>query len=279
MPHSKANIQINSVPTTSDTTILATAVQLDIATADKARNLTVVNDIVSRLPGNTDLVVLPEMFPTGFITDKHLAYNLAEPTDGQIVTTIRELALHHHTAIVAPIIAIGADNLLYNRCYFIDDSGEIRAYYDKRHLFSIGAETGTFTPGGQAMPVVNYRGFNIALAICYDLRFPTWLRNSGLRYDILAVVANWPDSRAYAWQQLLIARAIENQAYVIGCNRSGSDDWGTYSGTSSILSPKGIPISKSYDNIVSATLNLDELKSFRQKFPVYLDADCFEIQL
>ncbi|MFG6390479.1 nitrilase-related carbon-nitrogen hydrolase, partial [Muribaculum sp.] len=160
---------------------------------------------------------------------------------------------------------------------FITPSGE-ETFYAKRHRFTMSGEDSVYTRGSSAMPVVAFRGWNVAFAVCFDLRFPVWLRNRGKAYDLLIVMANWPDSRAYAWQQLLIARAIENQAYVIGCNRSGSDKFGVYSGTSHIIEPKGHTIETIVTPVaVEAQLSMESLVGFRNKFPVYLEGDNFEL--
>lgn len=273
MRPTKENIPTDSAPTT----IRVAAIGLDIVAGDPDANLRNTAEKLKELTGKTDVAVLPEMFTTGFNTDEVSARELAHPADGKLIQSICALAKEYGIALIAPVVVNDAGRL-YNRCHFIDDHGVIISHYDKRHLFSIGAETGTFTPGDAPIPIVNYKGFNIAMAICYDLRFPVWLRNTPMRYDVLTVTACWPDVRAMAWKALLIARAIENQAYVVGCNRTGRDKWGEYSGTSMIVSPKGLSIGETVGDIVSADLNLDELHRFRKRFPVYLDADKYYIK-
>ena len=146
-----------------------------------------------------------------------------------------------------------------------------------RDSFSISGEDAVYTRGDRPRPVFRFRGWNISMAVCFDLRFPAWLRNNSTNpYDLLIIMSNWPDSRARAWQQLIIARAIENQAYVAGCNCKGADDYGAYSGTSLIIDPKGVDINEPFNDLITtATLSLNSLHTFRSKFPVLEEGDRF----
>lgn len=254
----------------------ASALQHDIVWGDPASNLKAVDKELSALPGDVDIIVLPEMFSTGFLCDKDAACRLAEPMDGTTMEMVRKWSRQNDAAICGSFIARDNDRI-FNRAFFITPSGE-ETFYDKHHLFTMSGEDSVYTRGSSAMPVVTFRGWNVAFAVCFDLRFPVWLRNRGKAYDLLIVMANWPDSRAYAWEQLLIARAIENQAYVIGCNRSGSDKFGVYSGTSHIIEPKGRNIETDVTPVaVEAQLSMESLVGFRNKFPVYLEGDNFEL--
>lgn len=252
------------------------ALQMNIEWGAVNANLTQAEDMISLLPSGTDVVVLPEMFTTGFILDRAEALSVAETDQGTTMARVAAWSHTFNTAICGSFIAREADRL-YNRAFFIDPSGDC-TFYDKRHLFIPSGEHSTYTSGTTRMPVIRYRGWNIAMAICYDLRFPVWLRSDHGNYDLLLVMANWPDSRIFAWDILLAARAIENQAYVAGCNRSGIDDYGVYSGHSAVIDPKGHQIGiKPVPNIVTATLSKTELTEFRRKFPVYLHGDNYTI--
>lgn len=262
------------------------ALQLDIAWTDVEQNLVNAERAIAALPQGCDVVVVPEMFTTGFIVDKPTACAVGEPNDGRTVREIERWAKTYNTAICGSFIATDRDGL-YNRAFFIEPSGD-KVFYDKRHLFSMSGENQVYVSGENRVPVFRFRGWNIAMAVCFDLRFPVWMRNIGTSYDLLIVMANWPDSRAYPWGVLLAARAIENQAYVVGCNRTGADDYGKYSGTSAIFDPKGKllagSVEKSTDDkaqdrtFVMADLSKAAQEQFREKFPVYKCMDTFEIR-
>ena len=250
----------------------------DIAWADIAENLMNVSHLLDRVDRDTDIVVLPEMFSTGFITEPTLLCSIDAATTRHTIETIHHWAAKHRMAISGTIVA-AARLSYYNRAFFIEPSGD-ETYYDKRHLFSVGGEARTFTPGQHHCPIIRYRGANIMMSVCYDVRFPVWNRNTDYKYDILLIPANWPDARIFAWRQLLIARAIENQAYVMGCNRTGRDDFGTYSdGHTFALNDWGDNINQPCPKtgIIYATVELDKLRRHREKFPIYRDADTFRL--
>lgn len=254
------------------------AVSLDIQYARPAENLARALDAIAHLPEDTDIIVLPELFTTAFIADKATLELYAEPNDGPTLTAIRSLARRRDCLISGSFAAV-EDGNFYNRGFIITPDGETQ-YYDKRHLFSVSAEAKVFTAGRAVMPVVNFRGWNISMIICYDLRFPVWSRNVNHRYDMLLVPANWPVSRGYAWTHLLIARAIENQAVVVGANRSGCDDYGDYDGLSQIFDALGMPVGHNADgDEVLATVSLDDLATARRRLPAHFDADDFTIPL
>lgn len=255
--------------------ILKVAVlQLDIASGDKTRNISEASRLIESLPEGYDIAVLPEMFTTGFICDPSQSALLAESVDGATMTAMRSLSARHKIAICGSFIARDGD-AVYNRAFFVEPSGDTY-FYDKHHLFSFSGEDIAYRRGASHMPVFRFRGWNIAMAVCFDLRFPAWLRNHDGAYDLLIIMANWPDSRAYPWKQLLIARAIENQSYVIGCNRSGTDIYGEYAGISIIIDAKGkILGEKPGEPVISADLSKESLDSFRTKFPVLPEADRF----
>lgn len=257
------------------------AVELDVVRADKKANLQAAAEAIGSLGEEIDVAVLPEMFSTGYLLDAALARQLAEPSDGPTVEWAARLAARCNCAVSGTFIALDYDGRLFNRAFFTEPSGET-AYYDKHHLFAPGGEDRVYTPGRTLSPIVRFRGWNIAMAVCYDLRFPAWLRNVGGGYDLMLVAANWPDAREYAWRQLLIARAIENQAYVVGCNRAGSDDFGAYSGSSLIADPKGMPVASEAHTpngtrYVAAALAHSAVDDLRRRLPALLHADRFTI--
>ena len=255
----------------------ASALQHDIVWGDPASNLKAVDKELSALPGDVDIIVLPEMFSTGFLCDKDAACRLAEPMDGTTMEMVRKWSRQYDAAICGSFIARDNDRI-FNRAFFITPSGE-ETFYDKHHLFTMSGEDSVYTRGSSAMPVVTFRGWNVAFAVCFDLRFPVWLRNRGKAYDLLIVMANWPDSRSYAWSHLLIARAIENQAVVVGADRSGTDDYGCYDGLSEVYDFMGKPVGVLSDSgIIYATLLKDKLEQYRRRFPFYKDADNYRFE-
>lgn len=255
------------------------ALSLDIQYASPEKNLAAALEMIDELPSDTDIAVLPELFNTSFIADKELLAKLAEPNDGPSLSALREVSAKRNI-LISGSFAARENGRFYNRGFIILPDGESR-YYDKRHLFSVSCEAEIFTQGKAVMPVVEFKGWNISMMICYDLRFPVWSRNVKHRYDMLLVPANWPISRGYAWTHLLIARAIENQAVVVGANRGGSDDYGTYDGLSQIFDALGMPIGHKIDNdtIVTATADPADLTLARRKLPAHFDADDFIIPL
>ena len=219
------------------------------------------------------LVVLPEMFATGFVLDPR---RVAEPMDGRIVTWMREYACRTGRALTGSAI-IRDDGRYFNRQLFVRPTGEVTAY-DKRHLFSIGGEGGLFSAGTERV-VVEYGGLRLLLLVCYDLRFPVWSRCRN-DYDAIVYSASWPESRREVWRTLLRARAIENQAYVLGVNRTGDDPRLHYSGDSAVIGCKGETLAEAGEGqrLLTARLDMDELRRFREKFPAWRDADDFDLK-
>ena len=261
-------------------TFTAVALPLDIVWADREANLRALGDALDRIPAGVDLVVLPELFTTGFINDPALLTSLPETNNGETMEAVRRLAARHNCALAGSFLAKTAHQV-FNRGFFIEPSGD-ETFYDKRHLFSLSSEAKVYTPGTRPMPVVRFRGWNIAMIVCYDLRFPVWCRNKEQEYDALIVPANWASARGYAWRQLLIARAIENQAYVVGANRGGSDDYGDYSGMTYIFDSMGQPVGQPLtgtDGAVIATFSRENIDEWRRRFPAAKDADRFDLPL
>ncbi len=254
------------------------AIPLDINWGNKARNLNAVEKILGKLPFGLDLVVLPETFTTAYIQDPTLLEEIAETNSGRTIDTIHRWSTRYGFAICGSFIATDGVSNYYNRAFFIEPSGD-EYYYDKRHLFTISGEGRLYTRGDRESPIIRFRGWNIKLAVCYDLRFPVWCRKRENEYDILIFPANWAHSRAYAFRHLLIARAIENQAFVIGCNRSGTDDYGSYPATDSdIFNNWGDSIGRMDENeILFAEFDYDKFNTDREKFPAYRDNDDFRL--
>lgn len=245
-----------------------TILQRDIEWGNPTLNTARADEAISRNAG-ADLYVLPEMFSTGFCTSPE---GIAESNDSESLRWMKRKAAEMNAAI-AGSIAVEEDDRYYNRFYFVKPDGEV-AYYDKKHLFTYGGEHRRFT-AGQERVVVAWRGVRILLEVCYDLRFPIWARNRG-DYDMILYVASWPTPRVAAWSALLVARAIENQCYVAGVNRVGSDPACDYCGGSVIIDPYGQAMASCPDNTeceATAEIDMAALEAFREKFPVLHDAD------
>lgn len=258
-----------------DIVLRVSLVQFDIVWENKQANLDYVEAKVKGLAGHTDLVVLPEMFSTGFTMNSH---NLAEAVDGQTISNLKQWAASYDVAICGSYIAKDGDKY-YNRGFFITPQNEY--YYDKRHLFRMGSEPQSFSAGEKRL-IVEHKGFNVCLLICYDLRFPVWARSVENEYDLLIYTANWPASRSKVWNALLTARALENMTYVCGVNRIGTDGNGLmHSGESKIIDARGdevLTIGQNIEQANTVTISKTDLDHFRTKFPVWRDADKFEIK-
>ena len=255
-----------------------TAIQSDLYWEDVAQNLAMFAKKITAISEQTDLIILPEMFNTGFSMNSAA---LAETIDGVSVCWMIAQAKKSNAVIVASLI-VEDNRKFYNRLIWAQPDGEIKSY-DKRHLFRMANEHHHFDAGTERI-IITYKGWKICPLVCYDLRFPVWSRNtSENQYDLLIYIANWPAVRKAPWSKLLEARAIENQCYVVGVNRVGEDGKGfAYSGNSAIINPKGDPISAIPDgenHSVTLPLSLAELNDFRKIFPVGMDADGFCITL
>ena len=250
-------------------------VQTDIAWENKQENLRMLREKLHALRGTTEIVDLPEMFSTGFTMKSR---ELAEPVSGITVRILKELAADFQLALCGSFICSERSNY-YNRAFFITPEGE-EFYYDKRHLFRMGNEAEDFSAGNNKL-IISYRGWNICLLVCYDLRFPVWSRNVNNEYDLLIYMASWPQARRLAWDTLLCARALENMCYVCGVNRIGVDgNKLIYNGGSVVFSAKGEVLASVPDGeegIETVSLSLISLQQLRDKFPVWKDADAFRL--
>lgn len=248
----------------------------EIAWGNKPYNFDTVARALEKVHPDTDLVVLPEMFSTGFVThDKESVRALAERNSGETVDFLMNLASRYNKALAGSFVA-DTGGSLFNRAFFIEPDGEC-TFADKRHLFRMGGEDKVFSQGYERMRV-RFRSWNIAMVICYDLRFPVWCRNVDNDYDLLIAVANWPKARVDTWNTLLKARAMENLAYVVGVNCKGTDLSGyEYDGASAAFDFKGKDISMRHElsPFIYASLSLEKLQAFRAKFPAWQDADSF----
>jgi predicted amidohydrolase len=250
-------------------------IQADLAWQAPATNRRALARHFRGLIGHTDLIVLPEMFTTGFSMD---AEGLAETMDGETVGWLREEAAAVGCAITGSVIV--RDGHRYcNRLLFAKPDGTI-LHYDKRHLFRMGNEQAHYTAGRHRL-IVEWKGWRLCPLVCYDLRFPVWSRNRG-DYDVLLYVANWPAKRRVAWSSLLRARAIENLCYAVGVNRVGKDgNEVLYAGDSTAFDPEGCSLGGDHggDFVETVVLDREALQKWRDKFPAHLDADDFDLKM
>ncbi len=249
-----------------------TLIQHNIVWEDKEANLHQLEEKIKAITGPKHVVVLPEMFSTGFsmATDA-----LAEPMDGPSVQWMARAASTYRCILTGSLI-ITEEGRCYNRMLWVQPDGQI-GHYDKRHLFAYAQEDKSFTPGSTRQ-IVQVNGWKINLLVCYDLRFPVWARNTGEEYDVLIYVANWPVQRSIAWKTLLQARAIENMSYVVGVNRVGTDGKGNkYAGDSSVIGPLGDILYQKADleDCFTVTLDKTKLTETRNHLPFLKDADKF----
>lgn len=254
-----------------------TLIQNDITWEHPEANLMYYESLLAGLAGKTDLVVLPELCTTGF----SLRTDLAEADDGRSITALGRMATSYGMAIAGSFMGMGPDGThVYNRGFFLYPDGRCD-FSNKRHLFRMGEEQAHYQAGSDRN-IVSYMGWNIRLLICYDLRFPVWCRNVDNGYDLLLVCANWPASRRHVWTSLLTARALENMSYVCGVNRVGTDGSGLYySGDSRMVDAYGTVLTNMPPDKVqmeTVDIDLESLRRFRQKFPVWMDADRFELR-
>lgn len=250
-------------------------VQAALVWEDPAANRAHLGRLVAPLAGATDLVVLPEAFTTGFSLR---GARFAEPPAGPTSSWLGETSRHLGAPVCGSLFVRDGDRV-HNRLLWVEPDGT-RHRYDKRHLFRMGGEHEAYTPGTEVV-IVPTRGVRVCPLVCYDLRFPVWSRRRPtLDYDVLLYVANWPAARRHAWRQLLIARAIENAACVVGVNRVGVDGQGVaHAGDSLAVDPQGTVIADlgTDEAVCTVSLDLEALSHWRERFPVHLDADPFTL--
>jgi len=262
----------------SDNYLSVGVLAIDIERANPKANMRMVRDYVSRYGNELDVLVLPELFTTAFARDIEELRYVAEDDNGPTVSELKTISAQYDIAIGGSYLAKIGD-AYYNRGFIILPDGN-EMFYNKRHLFGLSAESQLFTSGIELPGIVEYKGWRITLVVCYDLRFPVWCRRreNHFNYDVLLVVANWPVSRAYAWKHLLMARAIENQAVVIGADRSGHDDFGSYGDMTHIYDCAGQEADYvCHSQLVIAKLSHNNLLEMRRHWPFAGDADSFRI--
>lgn len=257
-----------------------TLIQTSLHWEDRNANLRMLEEKINAIGEKTQVVVLPEMFSTGFSMKPE---QLAESMEGETVAWMKRLAAEKKIILTGSVI-ISEEGRYYNRAIWMLPNGQY-GYYNKRHLFAFAGEDGHYTAGTERF-VASANGLKVALLVCYDLRFPVWARQQfdeekNFEYDVLICVANWPERRNTAWKTLLQARAIENQCYVIGVNRVGKDGNAVYhSGDSMVISPLGEVLYHNAQGEESFTITLkkEDLDEVRKRFPFWRDADEFQLR-
>lgn len=253
----------------------------EIIQADKHENTISVAARLREVEQDTDLVVLPELFTTGYVFDSAAMNELAEGNDGHTVDTLRRWAAYFGFALAGSFLATDGNGHYFNRGFFVEPGGDV-TFYDKRHLFTLSREAEIYTPGTKLSPVIRFRGWDIKLIICFDLRFPVWIRNTRQQtFDLLLCPSMWGGARSQQFKYLLGARAIENQAYALSCNRLGEDAYGKYpTGMSWIFDNLGNTIQETRRNgLIYGLLDLDVIHEGRKRFPAYKSTDNFTIDL
>jgi predicted amidohydrolase len=273
------------VPALTDHALRVTLVQGATRWHDLAANRDYYGNMIAALRGQTDLILLPETFTSGFSNE---AIHQAETMDGATIAWLRQQAKALDAAITGSVqlrVGEGATAKVYNRLLFVTPDGGVR-HYDKRHLFRYAGEHERYAAGSERL-LVEWRGWRICPLVCYDLRFPVYLRNGYDRaaarfdYDLVLFVANWPSARRYAWSTLLRARAIENLSYCVGLNRVGTDGNGLhYAGDSVVLDFLGAPLAElgAQEQVVTVQLDPTALALHRERFPAWMDADAFDLK-
>lgn len=254
--------------------LTVTLIQTALHWENKEKNLSMFTDKLNTITSPTDVVLLPEMFATGFSMQSAL---LAEAMNGPTVKWMKEQAARLNAVVCGSFIAHN-NGKYYNRLVWMQPDGNYHTY-DKRHLFRMGDEQQHYSAGDKRL-LVQWKGWRICPMVCYDLRFPVWVRNRN-DYDVLFFVANWPERRAAHWKLLLQARAVENISYCLGVNRVGDDGKGIYhSGDSSVFSARGEQLwqQSHREEIKTITLSKQDLLDYRKSFPAQLDADEFELR-
>lgn len=246
-------------------------IQFDILWQDAKANL---DNLDNLLPDGCDLIVLPEMFHCGFSMDVE---QVAQPNGGKVLEWMKKTASKKNSCIAGSVVVRNDEGLIFNRLYFVRPNGSVQ-HYDKRHLFRMGGEHKVYTPGNHRV-IVTLGRWRILLQVCYDLRFPVWSRNCN-DYDMAIYVANWPTVRRAPWRGLLVARAIENQCYVVGVNRVGEAQGIAHIGDSMVVDGRGEIVAESHpfqEHVLIVDLDYNALLRFREKFPAWMDADSFKI--
>lgn len=289
-----AKLFVNSLTIFFMSTLTITTIQSDLVWEDKTANLRQFEHKIRNINAKTEVVILPEMFSTGFSMQPEL---LAETMEGETVAWMKRVSAENNIILTGSII-IEEDGNYFNRLIWMLPNGQY-GQYDKRHLFAYGKEDEHYSPGNKRL-IASVKGWRINLLVCYDLRFPVWARQQinrisapldapqkpfgsaqdAAEYDLLIYVANWPERRSHAWKTLLCARAIENQCYVVGVNRVGNDGKEIYhSGNTLVIDPLGQVLYHMADEeeVNTITLSKEKLEEVRTTFPFWKDADDFTL--
>ena len=270
-------------------TLTITTIQSNLIWEDKAANLRMLEQKITGMEEKTEIVVLPEMYSTGFSMKPEL---LAETMNGETIEWMKRVSRENGIVLTGSVMIKEEENY-FNRLVWMLPNGQF-GYYDKRHLFAFAEEDKHYSAGNKRL-IASVKGWKINLQVCYDLRFPVWARqkapsqpppkgeepNHSHEYDVLIYVANWPERRSHAWKTLLCARAIENQCYVVGVNRVGTDGNNVYhSGNSLVIDPLGQVLYHMADeeDVNTITLQKEMLEDVRSKFPFWKDGDSFNIE-
>lgn len=253
-------------------TIRVRPLPIDIRLGEVEANLAAASEKALAASG-ADILVLPELFSTGYIDSAETMRSLAEPMNGPTMRIVAEISRLAQAAVCGSFCCIDKAGSLHNRAFFVTPEGDL-THYDKRHLFSLSHERSIFSAGREPISIVQFQGWRVAMSVCYDLRFPAWMRNRGYAYDLMLLPANWPQARRYALEHLLIARAIENQAPIVCANRCGSDVFGCYDGCTFGFDQMGRPVLASNG---SAIFCLSDIRRARERFPAASDADSYTI--
>ena len=256
-----------------------TTIQTNLIWEDKIANLQQLEEKINSIEERTEIVVLPEMFSTGFTMQPQL---FAEDMNGETIEWMKKIAAEKRIVLTGSII-IKEEDKFYNRLIWMLPNGDV-GFYNKRHLFGYAGENEHYAAGNKRL-IASVKGWKINLQVCYDLRFPVWARQaphdtSSPEYDVLIYVANWPERRSHAWKTLLCARAIENQCYIVGVNRVGVDgNKINHSGNSLIIDPLGEVLYHKADeeDVFTVELEKERLDEVRAKFPFWKDGDSFTI--
>ena len=275
----QANVLVDSHTNHFMSTLTITTIQTNLLWEEKSANLRLLEEKIAAIENKTEIVILPEMFTTGFSMNPSA---FAETMDGETMEWMKRVSKENGIVLTGSVM-IEEEGKYYNRLIWMLPNGEF-GYYNKRHLFAYGEEDKHYTAGNKRL-IASVKGWKINLQVCYDLRFPVWARQqsneTAPEYDLLIYVANWPERRSHAWKTLLCARAIENQCYVVGVNRVGTDGNNIYhSGNSLVIDPLGQVLYHMADeeDINTITLFKAKLDETREKFPFWKDADAFGLQ-
>lgn len=243
----------------------------EIAWADKEENIITIAELLNRVDKNCDIVILPELFSTGYLSSTEQLYDMAEDEDGISIINLQRWAQYFNFAICGSYFA-KEQGKYYNRAFFVEPSGEI-TYYNKCHKYSNSKLNVNYALGNVKSPIIRFRGWNISMLVSDDILYPVWSRQSAKNIDLMLVPSSWPTEEKYKWKHILIGRAIENQIYIVGANRIGRDDFYDYNTPSYIFDFNGSNIAFEKNNILYAEIDKKILETHREKGFLDLNQD------